>query len=140
MIAFGERTKLTRVSNAVAAGTTDINSSSVDMTGFDGVAFVVALGAITARTLVMPSRTDLYFPPEDNVIEAAMIAGAECRVIPSIHGHLAGGGVPRPPQELVADDARWLPLLLCAASGGRQQEKPEGGGHAACRTRSGQGR
>lgn len=42
-------TKLTRHSNAVAAGTTDITpSNGVDMAGFDGVLFVVAFGAITA--------------------------------------------------------------------------------------------
>lgn len=48
MLTFGEETKLTRVSNAVAAGTTDVNSASVDMQGFDAVAFVVAFGTITA--------------------------------------------------------------------------------------------
>ncbi len=40
-------TKYTRVSNAVAAGTTDVESSSVDMKGFNAVSFLVALGAIT---------------------------------------------------------------------------------------------
>ena len=51
-----------------------------------------ALGAIRARAVVMPSRTDLYFPPEDNEIEVAQMPNAELRVIPSIRGHLAGGG------------------------------------------------
>ncbi len=51
-----------------------------------------ALGAITAKAVVMPGLTDLYFPPEDNEIEAAMIGDAECRVIPSVYGHFAGGG------------------------------------------------
>ena len=40
--------KATRVENAAAAGTSDIESDSVDMAGFEGVAFVVALGAITS--------------------------------------------------------------------------------------------
>lgn len=40
--------KITRVSNAVAAGTTDINSDSIDMQGFDSASFVVSLGTITA--------------------------------------------------------------------------------------------
>ena len=40
--------KLVRVSNAVAAGTTTVNSASVDMQGFHGVAFAVEFGAITA--------------------------------------------------------------------------------------------
>lgn len=51
-----------------------------------------ALGAIRARAVVMPSRTDLYFPPEDNEIEVAQMPNAELRIIPSIRGHLAGGG------------------------------------------------
>ena len=42
---------MTRVSNAVAAGTTTVNSSSVDMKGFDAVAFVVAFGAITSTAV-----------------------------------------------------------------------------------------
>lgn len=40
--------KVTRVSNAVAAGTTDVDSSSVDMTGFSHVMFIVEFGAITS--------------------------------------------------------------------------------------------
>lgn len=38
--------KATRVSESVAAGTDDVNSSSVDMCGFSSVTFVVAMGAI----------------------------------------------------------------------------------------------
>lgn len=54
--------------------------------------FEKALGAIRARTIVMPGATDLYFPPEDSAYEAAHIAGSELRPIPSIWGHYAGGG------------------------------------------------
>lgn len=43
--------KLTRVSNAVAAGTSAVNSSSVDMKGFGAVEFIVAFGAITAAAV-----------------------------------------------------------------------------------------
>ncbi len=53
--------------------------------------FVKALGSIKAKALVMPSRTDQYFPPEDNEIEVGHMPSAELRVIPSIWGHLAGG-------------------------------------------------
>ena len=49
-----------------------------------------ALGAITARTLLMPSETDLYFRVEDNWREAAQMPNAELRPIPSIWGHRAG--------------------------------------------------
>ena len=53
--------------------------------------FEKALGAIQAKALVMPSRTDQYFPPEDNANEVSHMPNAELRVIPSIWGHLAGG-------------------------------------------------
>ncbi|KAI9695777.1 MAG: hypothetical protein M1820_008450 [Bogoriella megaspora] len=51
-----------------------------------------ALGRITARMMVMPSRTDAYFPPEDNEEEVKHLKKGELQVIPSIWGHLAGGG------------------------------------------------
>ena len=53
--------------------------------------FLKALDSIKAKALVMPSRTDQYFPPEDNEIEVGYMPNAELRVIPSIWGHLAGG-------------------------------------------------
>jgi homoserine O-acetyltransferase len=49
--------------------------------------FAAALRAITAKAIVMPSQTDLYFPPEDSEIEVAAMPNAELRVIPSIWGH-----------------------------------------------------
>ena len=45
---LSETAKVTRVSNAVAAGTTAVNSSSVDTKGFGAVEFVVAMGAIVS--------------------------------------------------------------------------------------------
>ena len=41
----------------------------------------------------MPSDTDLYFPVEDNRIEASLMPNAQLFPIPSIWGHVAG---PRP--------------------------------------------
>jgi len=49
-----------------------------------------ALGAISARSIIMPSRTDLYFTPEDSALETAMMPNAEYRPIDSIWGHRAG--------------------------------------------------
>jgi homoserine O-acetyltransferase/O-succinyltransferase len=49
-----------------------------------------ALGSITAKALVMPGATDMYFPAEDNRREVALMPNAELRVIPSIWGHRAG--------------------------------------------------
>lgn len=58
--------------------------------------FVSALKAIRARAIVMPSRSDLYFPPEDSEIEVAHMPNAELRVIESCWGHRSGapGGDP----------------------------------------------
>lgn len=52
-----------------------------------------ALGAITARSIIMPSATDLYFTPEDSLIETAMMPNAEYRPIDSKWGHRAGNPV-----------------------------------------------
>lgn len=43
-----EDIKVVRVSNAVAAGTTAVNGTAVDMTGYEGVIFLVHLGAIVS--------------------------------------------------------------------------------------------
>ncbi|MDW3221473.1 MAG: alpha/beta fold hydrolase [Paracoccaceae bacterium] len=60
-----------------------------------------ALGAITARSIIMPSKTDLYFTPEDSKIEAAMMPNAELRAIESIWGHRAGNPTLNPVDEAV---------------------------------------
>jgi homoserine O-acetyltransferase/O-succinyltransferase len=51
---------------------------------------VRALQAIAARVLLIPSRTELYFPVADNADEIAHLRHAELRPIPSIWGHRAG--------------------------------------------------
>ena len=51
--------------------------------------FAAALGAIKARTIVLPVDNDRYFPPVDSENEARHIPGAQCRVINSIWGHMA---------------------------------------------------
>ncbi|MET0283104.1 MAG: alpha/beta fold hydrolase [Polyangiales bacterium] len=61
-----------------------------------------ALGRIRARTLIMPSQTDLYFTPEDCADDAALIPGARYREIPSIWGHRAGNPSQNP------SDARFI--------------------------------
>lgn len=60
--------------------------------GFDGD-FEKALASITAKAIVMPGQTDLYFPPEDNEYEVQHMPNAEYVAIPSIWGHFAGGGI-----------------------------------------------
>lgn len=58
-----------------------------------------ALAAITARALIMPSRTDLYFTPEDSEAEARRMPNADYRLIDSIWGHRAGNPVLNPADE-----------------------------------------
>ena len=55
---------------------------------------VRALQAIRARVLLMPGRTDLYFPVADNAIEMPHLAQAALRPIQSIWGHVAGSPPP----------------------------------------------
>jgi len=52
-----------------------------------------ALGAVTARSIIMPSTTDLYFPVADSEIETRMMRNAELRPIQSIWGHRAGNPI-----------------------------------------------
>jgi homoserine O-acetyltransferase/O-succinyltransferase len=61
--------------------------------------YAAALGAIRAKTLVMPGLTDLYFTPEDCEVEAAMIAHSIYHPIPSIWGHRSGNPYQNPEDE-----------------------------------------
>ena len=49
--------------------------------------FPKALAAITAKAILIPCTTDLYFPPEDNEIEARQMPNAELRPFDSPWGH-----------------------------------------------------
>lgn len=52
-----------------------------------------ALRAIRARTIIMPSTTDLYFTVADGEAETRLMSNAEFRPIESIWGHRAGNPV-----------------------------------------------
>ena len=67
--------------------------------------FAKALGAITAKAILMPAKTDLYFPPEDNAIEASHMPNAELRVIDTVWGHFAGGPGTSPDDIAILDAA-----------------------------------
>jgi homoserine acetyltransferase len=51
-----------------------------------------ALGTVTARVMVMPSKTDQYFVPEDGETEAKYLKNGKFNPIPTIWGHIGGGG------------------------------------------------
>ena len=63
-----------------------------DIGAATGQGYDDAMRSIGARVLLMPGRTDLYFPPEDSEAEAALLRDARLSVIPSDWGHYAGGG------------------------------------------------
>jgi homoserine O-acetyltransferase len=68
-----------------------------------------ALGAIRARSIVMPGSTDLYFRVRDNKLAVDQMPNAELRPIPSIWGHAAGLGINPPDNEFI--DAALRELL-----------------------------
>ncbi|MEC9461460.1 MAG: alpha/beta fold hydrolase [SAR324 cluster bacterium] len=49
--------------------------------------FQLALSAIQAKTIVIASSSDLYFPPEDNKLEVRQMQNAELRIYDSPWGH-----------------------------------------------------
>ncbi|KAI0100814.1 homoserine acetyltransferase family protein [Nemania sp. FL0031] len=66
--------------------------------------FELAMRSIKAKTLVLPGKTDLYFPPEDSEYEVSCMPPGvgKCVAFPSIWGHWAGG--PGNSKE----DVKWL--------------------------------
>ncbi|PTU22929.1 hypothetical protein P175DRAFT_0430811 [Aspergillus ochraceoroseus IBT 24754] len=70
--------------------------------------FEKAMAAIKAKILVLPSKTDLYFPPEDSEYEVKCMSPGvgTLDVFPSIWGHWAGG-----PGDS-KDDVKWLDDLM----------------------------
>lgn len=66
--------------------------------------FEMAMRSIKAKTLVMPCKTDLYFPPEDSQYEVEHMSQGigSLKEFPSIWGHWAGG--PGDSKE----DVKWL--------------------------------
>jgi homoserine O-acetyltransferase/O-succinyltransferase len=65
----------------------------------------LALRNIRARTLVMPSTSDLYFTVADCAAEAALIPNATFRPLESWWGHRAGNPVANPADAAVIRDA-----------------------------------
>lgn len=64
-----------------------------------------ALGAITAKSIIMPSTTDLYFTAFDSERETAQMPNAEFRPIVSDWGHRAGNPNLNPADEAVLRQA-----------------------------------
>ena len=88
---------------AAAAGITGAADGDGDL--------AAALGRIQARTTVIASSSDLYFPPADCAAEAALIPGASIQLLDSDLGHRAGN-----PRDSPAEQAliRAAVEALCA--------------------------
>ena len=69
-----------------------------------------ALRAITARVLLIPSATDLYFRVADNEAELSHLRNGALATIPSIWGHRAGSpeGIPADLDFLTSHVRGWL--------------------------------
>lgn len=65
--------KVTRVSNSAAAAQTAIDSSRVDMTGFDSVVFIALLGDVTVSSVLTLTAKE---NSADSTSGAAAITGA----------------------------------------------------------------
>ncbi len=72
MINLLKGTKITRVMNAVAAGVTNQNGTTLDMSGFDGVMFIASFGALTATQVTSLKAQQ---GQQSNLSDAADLAG-----------------------------------------------------------------
>ncbi len=105
LIAFWEGRRLGSDANNFLAMIWTWQNADLSANSLYGGDFAKALGAIKAKAIVMPGKTDLYFPPEDNELEVTHMPNAELRPIDSIWGHLAGGPGFNPPDAKFVDDA-----------------------------------
>ncbi|KAK5061201.1 hypothetical protein LTR84_007743 [Exophiala bonariae] len=62
----------------------------------DDARYEKALRSIKAKVLLLPCRSDQYFPPEDSEIEVGYLQSGRVEVIESTWGHVAGGGLNPP--------------------------------------------
>lgn len=69
-----------------------------------------ALQRISTNILLMPCLTDQYFRWEASKMEAAQLQNAELAVIPSVWGHIAGGGSN-------SEDSEWMDKRIRAFLG-----------------------
>ncbi|PKB83044.1 MAG: hypothetical protein BZY88_02975 [SAR202 cluster bacterium Io17-Chloro-G9] len=105
LVAFWEARRLGSDANDLLAMISTWQNADISANANYGGDFTKALAAIKAKAIVMPSRTDLYFPPEDNELEVSHMPHAELRPIESIWGHLAGGPGFNPEDTKFVDDS-----------------------------------
>jgi homoserine O-acetyltransferase len=98
-----------RAANLYAQATTWLHADISDNAAYGGD-LTRALSSITARTLLLPSETDLYFRVADNAAELPHLAQAELLALPGVWGHRAGSpqGLPDETAFLRTAVRRWL--------------------------------
>ena len=99
-LTFSSDCLISRVSNAVAAGTTDINpSNGVDMSGWDGVCFVFGFGTLTSGAV---TGIRAQSSEDDGVADTyADIAGSAQTVADTESNKLRYMDILRPPERYV---------------------------------------
>lgn len=105
LIRFWEANFLRRNAHDLLASINTWIASDISDNEIHGGDLPRALGAITARSIIMPSVTDLYFTASDSAAETAMMPNAEFRPIESIWGHRAGNPNSNPADEAVLREA-----------------------------------
>lgn len=90
--------------NLIAMIDTWLRSDLSDNPAYQGD-YAKAMATIQAKTLVIPSDSDLYFTPADCKREAEMIANVRYKSIPSIWGHRAGNPYQNPEDEVFIRNA-----------------------------------
>jgi homoserine O-acetyltransferase len=90
IVASWENNFLRRDANNLLAHIWTWQHADISANGLYGGDLGKALGAITARALVMPGATDLYFTAADSEAEVRQMRNAELKPIPSQWGHRAG--------------------------------------------------
>ena len=105
LVAFWEARRLGSDANDLLAMISTWQNADISANINYGGDFTKALAAIKAKAIVMPSRTDLYFPPEDNELEVSHMPNVVLRPIESIWGHLAGGPGFNPEDTKFVDDS-----------------------------------
>ncbi|MEE2792196.1 MAG: alpha/beta fold hydrolase [Acidobacteriota bacterium] len=88
-----EQNWLSGDANDLLAQATTWQTHNVGDTGQFSGDLEAALRSIKASVLMMPSETDLYFPPEDSIYESQFISDVELIQIPTVWGHSAGLGI-----------------------------------------------
>lgn len=91
LVAFWEGFFLPRDANNLLTMLWTWQNGDISANEIYGGDYVKALGAIKAKTYVMPGATDLYFPVADSENEVANMPNATLIPIPSVWGHFAGG-------------------------------------------------